>query len=114
MEFFDSGPVGDRQILFVISPGTVHKLLGAVGAKVSVGGAWLVTGTVLFSLNDNGIKPAVTPVIGFERAFRRQDGSPFGEHLSRSQRFPARHRPVSFRHNHGTNPLWAVVRPPQL
>ncbi len=28
-----------------------------------------VTGTVLFPLNDNGIKPAVTPVIGFERAF---------------------------------------------
>ena len=50
-------------------PGTVHKLLGAVGAKVSVGGAWLLTGTVLFPLNDNGIKPAVTPVIGFERAF---------------------------------------------
>ena len=44
-------------------------LLGAVGAKVSVGGAWLLTGTVLFPLNDNGIKPAVTPVIGFERAF---------------------------------------------
>jgi hypothetical protein len=24
---------------------------------------------VLFPLNDNGVKPAVTPVIGFERAF---------------------------------------------
>ncbi len=70
MEFLDSGPGGDnRQIFLEITPGTVHKLLGAVGAKVSVGGAWLLTGTVLFPLNDNGIKPAVTPVIGFERAF---------------------------------------------
>ena len=69
MEFIDTGPVGDRQIIPVVTPGTVHKLLGAVGAKVNVGGAWLLTGTVLFSLNDSGIKPAVTPVIGFERAF---------------------------------------------
>ena len=69
MEFFDSGPDGDRVIRLEIIPGAVHKLLGAVGAKVSVGGAWLLTGTVLFPLNDNGIKPSVTPVIGFERAF---------------------------------------------
>jgi hypothetical protein len=69
MEFLDSGPNGNRQILLKMTPGTVHTLLGAVGAKVSVGGAWLLTGTVLFPLNDNGIKPAVTPVIGFERAF---------------------------------------------
>jgi hypothetical protein len=69
MEFLDSGPGADRQVLVAITPGTVHKLLGAVGAKFSVGGAWLLTGTVLFPLNDNGIKPGVTPVIGFERAF---------------------------------------------
>ena len=69
LEFFDSGPDGDRVIRLEIIPGAVHKLLGAVGAKVSVGGAWLLTGTVLFPLNDNGIKPSVTPVIGFERAF---------------------------------------------
>ena len=70
VEFLDSGPGGDRFVVLEIMPGTVHKLLGAVGAKVSVGGAWLLTGTVLFPLNDSGgIKPAVTPVIGFERAF---------------------------------------------
>ena len=68
---FDSGPDADPNILvsLYITPGTVHKLLGAVGAKVSVGGAWLLTGTVLFPLNDTSLKPAVTPVIGFERAF---------------------------------------------
>ena len=70
VEFLDSGPGGDRFVVLEIIPGTVHKLLGAVGAKFSVGGSWLLTGTVLFPLNDSGgIKPAVTPVIGFERAF---------------------------------------------
>ena len=59
----------DRYRGFVVVPGTVHKLLGAVGAKVSLGGTWLLTGTVLFPLNSSGLKPAVTPVIGFERAF---------------------------------------------
>ena len=70
MNRFDSGAgEPDRYILMEVTPGTVHKLLGAVGAKVSLGGTWLLTGTVLFPLNSNGIKPAVTPVIGFERAF---------------------------------------------
>ena len=70
MDLFDNGPAEpDRQIFLEVRPGTVHLLLGAVGAKVSVGGAWLLTGTVLFPLNDNGIKPGVSPVIGFERAF---------------------------------------------
>jgi hypothetical protein len=70
MTRFDSGASDpDRYVFLEVTPGTVHLLLGAVGAKVSVGGSWLLTGTVLFPLNDNGIKPAVTPVIGFERAF---------------------------------------------
>ena len=66
---FDDEGVPNRQIFLVVTPGTNHLLLGAVGVKVSVGGAWLLTGTVLFPLNDNGIKPGVSPVIGFERAF---------------------------------------------
>ena len=66
---YDDEGVPNRQIFLVVTPGTIHLLLGAVGAKVSVGGAWLLTGTVLFPLNDNGIKPGVSPVIGFERAF---------------------------------------------
>lgn len=71
MAFTDSGSGGGAEYIgFEISPGTVHKLLGAVGAKFSIGGEWLLTGSVLFPLNDGGgIKPAVTPVIGFERAF---------------------------------------------
>jgi hypothetical protein len=67
---FDSGASDpDRVVFLEVAPGTVHLLLGAVGAKLSIGGSWLLTGTVLFPLTDNGIRPAVTPVIGFERAF---------------------------------------------
>jgi hypothetical protein len=70
LTLFDSGAAdADRVIFLEVTPGTVHLLLGAVGAKVSVGGSWLATGTILFPLNDNGIRPAITPVIGFERAF---------------------------------------------
>jgi hypothetical protein len=70
MSRLDTG-AGDpeRYINMLLEPGTVHKLLAAVGAKVNLGGTWLLTGTVLFPLNSNGIKPAVTPVIGLERAF---------------------------------------------
>lgn len=70
MTLFDSGAEFDDRVIFLeVTPGTVHLLLGAVGAKVNIGASWLATATVLFPLNDNGIKPAVTPVIGFERAF---------------------------------------------
>jgi hypothetical protein len=70
MTRYDSGASeADREVFMEVTPGTVHLLLGAVGAKFSIGGSWLLTGTVLFPLNDNGITPAVTPVIGFERAF---------------------------------------------
>jgi hypothetical protein len=70
MNRFDSGAgEADRYILMEVTPGTVHKLLGAVGAKVSLGGTWLLTGTVLFPLNSKGVKSTVTPVIGLERAF---------------------------------------------
>jgi hypothetical protein len=70
MSLFDSGASDpDRVVFLQITPGTVHLLLGAIGAKFSVGGSWLATGTLLFPLNDNGIKPGVTPIVGFERAF---------------------------------------------
>ena len=67
--FLDVGTDGDRLLLPAVTPGSVSLLLGAIGAKLSVGGAWLLTGTVLFPLNDHGIRPTVTPVVGFERAF---------------------------------------------
>jgi hypothetical protein len=70
MNQVDTGPGGgDRVIYLDVRPGTVHQLLGAVSAKVRVAGSWLATGTILFPLKSRGIKPGVTPVIGFERAF---------------------------------------------
>ena len=66
----DTGPGSlIRRVVLEFTPGTQNLMLGAVGAKLSVGRSWLLTGTVLFPLRDNGLKPAVTPVIGFERAF---------------------------------------------
>ena len=49
--------------------GNVNMLLGTVGAKIKVSSMWLLTASVVFPLNDGGVKPRVTPVIGFERAF---------------------------------------------
>jgi hypothetical protein len=70
LSLFDSGAASpDRLVFFQVDPGNVALLLGAVGVKVNVGGLWLATATILFPLNDNGIKPHVTPVVGFERAF---------------------------------------------
>jgi hypothetical protein len=54
---------------FASQPGTLHLLLGTVGVKVRVAGMWLATASVLFPLSDAGVKPGVTPVVGFERAF---------------------------------------------
>jgi hypothetical protein len=49
--------------------GHVNLLLGAASAKVMIADMWLLTGAVAFPLNSAGIKPGITPVIGFERAF---------------------------------------------
>lgn len=63
------GPFTREFIFFEAVPRSLSILLGAVGAKVAVGSGWLLTGSVLFPLNDAGIRPGITPVIGFERAF---------------------------------------------
>jgi hypothetical protein len=52
-----------------IARGTLNLLLGAVSAKVMFANSWLLTGAVAFPLNSNGLRPGITPVIGFERAF---------------------------------------------
>jgi hypothetical protein len=54
---------------FEVRPATVNLLIGAIGVKVNMMGSWLLAGSVLFPLNDKGVKPGITPVIGFERAF---------------------------------------------
>jgi hypothetical protein len=56
-----------QQLQFI--DGNLPITLGAVGFKANVGGTLLVTANVLFPLSDNGLKPGVTPVIGFDYAF---------------------------------------------
>lgn len=52
-----------------ISRSTLNLLLGAVSAKFMVANSWLLTAAVAFPLNSNGLRPGITPVLGFERAF---------------------------------------------
>lgn len=54
---------------FTVSPATLNLILGTVGTKVRIGKDFLLTASVVFPLNSAGIKPRVTPVVGFERAF---------------------------------------------
>jgi len=47
----------------------LNLLLGVVGGKVNLGGAFLLNVTVLFQMNDEGLKAKPTPVIGFDYVF---------------------------------------------
>jgi hypothetical protein len=63
------GPYTTDNFGFRAVPSDVSLRLAAIGGKVLVGSSWLLTGSVLFPLNDAGLKPGITPVIGFERSF---------------------------------------------
>jgi len=54
---------------FTVAPGTLNLILGTVGTKIKVGNEFLIIASVVFPLNNAGVKPGITPVIGFERAF---------------------------------------------
>jgi hypothetical protein len=49
--------------------GDLTALLGVVGGKINLGGTFLLNVTVLFQMNDAGLKPKPTPVIGFDYVF---------------------------------------------
>jgi hypothetical protein len=49
--------------------GTLHTRLGAVGVKATVFQSGLISAGLLFPLNQGGLRPGVTPVIGFEYTF---------------------------------------------
>ncbi len=53
----------------VAREGTLNVRLAAVGARVQVLGKGLISASLLFPLNSGGVKPGVTPVVGFEYAF---------------------------------------------
>jgi hypothetical protein len=52
--------------------GTLNLRLGAVGARMKVLDAGLISVGVLFPLNEGGLKPALTPIVGFEYTFGPQ------------------------------------------
>lgn len=49
--------------------GSTTLLRGAVGAKYAIGGNWLLTGSALFRLNDNGYQAKIVPFIGLEHTW---------------------------------------------
>ena len=49
--------------------GATTLLRGAVGAKYAIGGNWLLTGSALFRLNDNGFQAKIVPFIGLEHTW---------------------------------------------
>lgn len=68
--FFAARPSGGFVVSGLrISRSTLNLMVGAVSAKVMLANSWLLTGAVAFPLNSNGLRPGITPVIGFERAF---------------------------------------------
>lgn len=51
--------------------GTVALTRGAVGVKFNLGNGFLLVGSALFRLNENGVQSKFTPIIGLERAWGR-------------------------------------------
>lgn len=54
---------------FVAREGTLDIRLGAVGARTMVLGRGLISAAVLFPLNTGGLRPGLTPVVGFDFTF---------------------------------------------
>ena len=55
---------------FVDQPqSNLTQLLGVVGGKINLGGTFLLNLSLLFPLNDDGLKAKPTPVVGFDYVF---------------------------------------------
>jgi hypothetical protein len=70
----DRAPTGIRDVVvdrFFWNEGSLSLLQVALGAKVHVGGNWLINGSVLIPVNQTGMQPGVTPTIGLERTWTR-------------------------------------------
>jgi hypothetical protein len=74
---FDSGRrqadvpgVGTVEVATLVArSGTLNIRLASVGAKVQVLGSGLISMSLLFPLNEGGVKPGLTPIVGFEYTF---------------------------------------------
>jgi len=68
----NGGPLSTatRNTFSPISSGNLNVLMGIVDAKFNIPGTTLLlTGSVLFPLNDAGMKPKVTPVVSLDYSF---------------------------------------------
>jgi hypothetical protein len=66
----NTGPTGERAIVvdrFFWSSEQLRLLQLAAGAKLNLGGDWLLSGSVLIPINRKGFQPGITPAIGLER-----------------------------------------------
>jgi hypothetical protein len=68
----NGGPLltATRNTFSPISTGNLNLLMGIVDAKFNIPGTTLLlTGSVLFPLNDSGMRPSVTPVVSLDYSF---------------------------------------------
>jgi hypothetical protein len=49
--------------------GNLNQLLGVIGGKINIAGTFLLNLSLLVPMNDEGLKPKPTPVIGFDYVF---------------------------------------------
>jgi hypothetical protein len=54
---------------FGLRRGTLHTRLGALGARVLLGEQAMLSLALIVPLSDGGLRPEITPVVGFEYAF---------------------------------------------
>jgi len=59
----------NNEVTFEPTNGNLNQVLGVVGGKINLGGSFLLNLSVLFAMNDAGLKPKPTPVIGFDYVF---------------------------------------------
>jgi Putative MetA-pathway of phenol degradation len=68
----NGGPVQSAQrsdVIGITGKGNLTALLGVAGVKVNLTRTFLLTGNVLFPLNDAGLRAKVAPVLGIDYAF---------------------------------------------
>jgi hypothetical protein len=52
-----------------MTTGNLNSVLGAIGAKLNLGGMFIISAHVLFPMTQGGLRANVTPVIGIDYSF---------------------------------------------
>ena len=56
---------------YALDPANLNLMLGSAGLKFNITKTLVLSASVLFALNDSGLRDAITPVIGFDYTFAR-------------------------------------------